>query len=131
MMEENVLVDSSWFIRRFRERRDPFRELAAADDRYEFYSCGVVMAEVSCGIAVPRHYEIVREAFSVMCWVPTSDRVWDRVTELSWKLARRGIIMKLPDLIIAVSAMEVDAAVLTHDSDFSLIPGLQVLSSLD
>lgn len=130
-MEENVLVDSSFFISRIRRRLDPFTELAMSDARYEFYSCGVVMAEVGCGITIPKHYRTVREHFSVMCWVPTSDQIWDKVTNLLWTLARKGIVMKIPDATIAVSALEVDAAVLTFDSDFQFVPGLRVINSLD
>ncbi len=130
-MEENVLVDSSYFISRFRKKLDPFRELAEADIRYEFYSCGVVMAEVGCGVGVPKHYKQVRDHFSVMCWVPTTDRIWDKVTNLLWQLARQGIVMKIPDITIAVCALEVDAAVLTLDSDFKFVPGLRVIDTLD
>jgi predicted nucleic acid-binding protein len=130
-MEANILVDSSFFISRFRNRLDPFRELAASDSRYEFYSCGVVVAEVSCGMTVPKHYQQIRQQFAVMCWVPTTDQIWHKVTELTWNLARRGIAMKLPDLVIAVSALEADAVVLTLDTDFRNVPGLRIIDTLD
>jgi len=130
-MEENVLVDSSYFIRHLHQRQDPFVTLAEADDKYEFYSCGVVLAEVCCGMTQERAYQRTRQQFEVMSWVPTTSKIWERVTQVSWELARKGIVMKLPDLIIAVSATEADAAVLTFDSDFDYVPNLRVIHDLD
>jgi predicted nucleic acid-binding protein len=130
-MELNVLADSSFFIHRLRRGQNPFRELAEADDKYEFYSCGVVMAEVCMSFGNEALNRRVADAFEVMCWVPTTIRVWERVSRLGWELARKGIQMKIPDLTIAASALEADAAVLTLDSDFDFVPGLHVISSLD
>jgi predicted nucleic acid-binding protein len=130
-MEENVLVDSSFFINRLRQRKDPFLELAGADEKYEFYVCGVVQTEVCVGMLSERLYRQALRQFEIMCWVPTTSRVWERATEMAWGLARNGIVVKVPDLVIAVSALEADAAVLTYDSDFGFVPGLRVIDRLD
>ena len=39
--------------------------------------------------------------------------------------------MKIPDITIAVCALEADAAVLTLDSELKFVPGLRVINSLD
>ncbi len=129
-MEENVLVDSSFFISRFRKGQDPFQELAASDDAYEFYSCGVVKLEVSRGIVATRLFKEHKENFEVMCWVPTTDKIWDDALALAWNLERKGITMQVTDIVIAISALSVDAAVLTLDSDFDNVPGLRVIHEL-
>jgi predicted nucleic acid-binding protein len=130
-MEENVLVDSSFFIGCLRRRIDPFLELERSNFGYEFFSCGVVMAEVCRGVRVRRHYERMRNAFAVMCWVPTTENIWSHATELAWNLAERGITMQITDLVIAASALAADAAVLTLDSDFARVPGLKVIDRLE
>ncbi len=89
------------------------------------------MTEVCRGVRVQRHYHEIRSAFSVMCWVPTTDKIWGEATELAWDLASRGITMQLTDLVIAVSALSADAAVLTFDSDFLQVPNLRVIDKLD
>lgn len=109
---------------------DPFEELLAADEDYEFYSCGVVKAEVCRGITAPKLFQRSKEFFDVMCSVPTTDQIWDQVLDLAWKLARKGITMQVTDMVIAVSAINADAAVLTLDSDFDNVPGLRVLHEL-
>ena len=72
-MEDNILVDSSWFIQRYREGVDPFKLLEQSNFDHEFYSCGVVMMEVCRGVRQPRLYRAVRQDFAVMCWVPTTN----------------------------------------------------------
>lgn len=129
-MEQNVLVDSNFFISRLRKGRDPFRELAEADEGILFYSCGVVKMEVCRGVKERRLFDRMKQNFDVMCWVPSTDAIWDKANELAWASARRGNTMQLTDLVIAVSAMEVDAAVLTADSDFLRIPGLRVVTEV-
>jgi predicted nucleic acid-binding protein len=130
-MERNVLVDSSWFIGHLRRRNDPFLELEKSSLGYEFFSCGVVMTEVCRGLRVQRHYENMRSAFAVMCWVPTTEKIWSEATDLARHLAARGVTMQLADLVIAVSALAADAAVLTLDSDFRQVPNLCVIDKLD
>ncbi|MDH4476387.1 MAG: PIN domain-containing protein [Verrucomicrobiaceae bacterium] len=129
-MEDNVLVDSSWFIQRYREGKDPFRLLEASDFDHEFYSCGVVMTEVCRGVRNRRLYEGIRKDFAVMCWVPTTAMVWELATDLAWELAGKGFTMQVTDLVIAASALTTDAMVLTLDSDFTRIPGLRVIDTL-
>jgi predicted nucleic acid-binding protein len=113
-----------------RRRLDPFNELSEFDSRYDFYSCGVVKMEVCRGITTPRLYREARERFEVMFWVPTTDQVWDKALEITWSLARQGVIMQLTDVVIAASALSVDAAVYTLDSDFHYVPDLQVINDL-
>jgi predicted nucleic acid-binding protein len=114
-----------------RRRIDPFLELERSNFDYEFYSCGVVMAEVCRGVRVQRLYAEMRGAFAVMCWVPTTEQIWSDATDLARNLAARGVTMQITDLVIAVSAMVADASVLTLDSDFNQVPGLHVIDTLE
>jgi predicted nucleic acid-binding protein len=130
-MERSVLVDSSFFIACYRRNADPFRLLNQSNFGYEFYSCGVVMMEVCRGIRAKRLYDAARRDFAVMCWVPTTEKIWSEATELARNLAARGVTMQLTDLVIAASALSADATVLTLDSDFRQVPELQVLDKLE
>lgn len=67
---------------------------------------------------------------SVMVYLQATSRVWERATDLAWKLDRRGVTLPSPDLLIAALALEANAAVLTADRHFSEVPGLSVLESL-
>jgi predicted nucleic acid-binding protein len=50
---------------------------------------------------------------------------------LAWELDRQGDVLPLTDLVIASCALRIDAAVLTLDHHFALVPGLRVLNRLE
>jgi predicted nucleic acid-binding protein len=129
-MAANALVDSSFYIDRLRAGEDPLEELAAFADDWDILTCGVVRAEVLRGVKHKSAHRHMREAMDCMLYVPTSAGVWHRVEQLAWELDRQGKFMQITDLIIAASALESDAVVVTLDSDFRRVPGLQILPEL-
>ncbi len=129
-MRANVLADSSFFIDRLRDGEDPFEEFAARASGYEFLTCGVVVTEVLRGVRIEKTHRRLSDLFACMVYIPTSNRIWERAAKMAWELDRAGCVMQITDLLIAVSAVESDAAVLTLDSDFQRVPGLRVLSTL-
>jgi len=66
----------------------------------------------------------------VMIFLPSSNAVWERATQLAWSLDRRGMVLPAQDLLIAACALQAHAAVLTLDAHFEQIPGLRVLNQL-
>lgn len=130
-MVGNVLVDSSFYIDRLRAGEDPFEEFAEHADEIDFFTCGVVMIEVLRGVKVNKAHARLSSLMGAMIYLPTPNRIWERAAVLAWELDRKGMGMQVTDLIIAVSALESDAAVLTFDTDFTRIPGLQVIQRLD
>jgi predicted nucleic acid-binding protein len=130
MAARPVLVDSSFYIDRLRKGVDPLAELAAAPPEWEMITCGMVILEVCRGFRSTRERKRFEDAFSVMAFVPTSNRVWQRATDLAWKLDRQGLVMQATDLLIATHALHVDAAVLTFDNDYKRVPSLEVLDAI-
>jgi predicted nucleic acid-binding protein len=130
MAARPVLVDSSFYIDRLRKGVDPLAELAAASPEWDIITCGMVILEVCRGFRSTRERKRFEDAFSVMAFVPTSNRVWQRATDLAWKLDRQGLVMQATDLLIATHALHVDAAVLTFDNDYKRVPSLEVLDAI-
>ena len=129
-MAGRALVDSSFFISRLRTGLDPLEELAAHSDDWEMLTCGVVMVEVLRGMKQKPAHKRMADYLGCMLYVPTLNTVWERAAKLAWELDRTGRVMQVTDLMIAVCALEYDAAVLTLDSDFARVPGLRVISRL-
>lgn len=129
-MANGVLVDSSFFIRRFRDRSDPLLELLAHSDTWDPATCGVVKLEVCRGIILPAVRRRYAAAFAAMLWVPTDAGVWEHATALAWELDRVGQTIPAPDLVIAACALTIDAPVYTFDAHFARIPGLRLIDSL-
>ncbi len=129
-MFANVLVDSSYYIDRLRAGEDPFEEFALHADEADFFTCGVVMIEVLRGLKVKKAHDRLAALMGAMIYVPTLNHHWERARALAWELDRQGRFVHVPDLIIAVCALESDALLLTLDSDFRRVPGLQVIDRL-
>jgi len=129
-MENLVLPDSNFYINCARAGLDPFIELSAHTEVYEFATCGMVVLEVCRGRSQPNVLQRFRERFGLMPFIAAGTSVWDQTTQLAWALDRRGIVLPAPDLVIAACALQAKAAVLTADAHFKQIPGLRVLSKL-
>ena len=130
-MESAVLVDSCVFIRLLRERRDPAVELMAHLQLDDLATCGMVRLEVIRGLSLPKVRKAIEGFFDVMQNVSTDNRLWEEATEVAWQLQRKGHQPPAQDILIAASALRIDAAVLTYDRHFDLIPGLRLYHSLD
>ncbi|MBC8040555.1 MAG: PIN domain-containing protein [Opitutaceae bacterium] len=129
-MASLVLPDSNFFIRSLRTGLDPFALLVPVAAKTEFVTCGVVIAEVTRGLRAPTLRQRFEENFALMTCVPTTAFIWERVAQLAWSLDRAGTVLQLPDLIIAATALEADATVLTFDAHFKKIPGLRATDRL-
>jgi predicted nucleic acid-binding protein len=130
-MSNLVLPDSSFYITATRTGRDPLVELGAKADDYEIATCGLVQIEVLRGRSDPHVLRRFRDTFAVMIYIATTNATWERATQLAWSLDRQGIVIPATDLIIAACALQTGAAVLTYDTHFRQIPGLQVVDHLD
>ncbi len=125
-----VLADSSFYIRMAREGRDPLKMLAFTAADRDLATCGMVRCEVGSGIRDARVLAKFRAFWDRMLCVPTDNRVWDAAERLLWDLDRRGHVLPLPDAVIAVCALRLNATVLTLDTHFRRIPGLRLAASI-
>lgn len=125
-----ILPDSNIYIEASRLGADPFAMFAAYAEEWEFGTCGIVVMEVCRGLRHPDLLQRFRERFSVMIYLPTTNAIWESATLLAWSLDRRGTTLSAQDLLIAATALQSGATVLTHDKHFSHIPGLKVIDRL-
>lgn len=129
-MANLILPDTNVYIDAFRTDVDPFEIFARHVEEWEFATCGPVVLEVCRGFRAPAVLQRFRERFSVMIYVPTTNAVWDRATQLAWSLDRQGRTLPAQDLLIAACALHADATVLTRDAHFQQIPGLRTIDRL-
>lgn len=129
-MASLILPDSNIYIGATRAGLDPFQELGAHSDEYEFATCGMVVLEVTRGLRFPKILQSFRDRFAVMIYVPTTNQIWERAAQLAWSLDRHGHTIQAQDIVIAACALQTGATMLTHDAHFSFIPGLNVVSQL-
>ena len=120
-----VLVDSCWYITVAKRGGDPLHILESVARFRDVATCGIVRCEVARGIRNPRALSHFQEAWDVMQYVPTDNRLWQDVEKLAWETDRKvGGSMPLADFIIAACAQRIGAVVLTFDTHFAKIPGI-------
>jgi predicted nucleic acid-binding protein len=123
-----VLVDSSVYIQLIRDGKDPVGELADAFEITEIAGCNVVRCEVLRGMIRPKAKAHLAAFFDLLIHVPTDHRVWSETEELAWQLDRKGRVLPLTDVVIAVCALRIGASVLTLDRHFESVPRLRLAS---
>ena len=129
-MASLILPDSSYYLTASRAGLDPFLELGRRADDFEFATCGMVQIEVLRGRRDQSVVRRFRETFAMMIFINTTQAVWERAGRLAWALDRQGIVLPAPDLVVAATALQAGAAVLTYDHHFKSVPGLEVVGSL-
>lgn len=123
-MSSSVLADSSWYIHEARNKRDPLIQLSLIAESRDIAVCGLVMAEVGRGIRQQRFLERYKRAWDHMLYVDANRRRWEETFRLAWHLDRKGQILPIQDIHIAVCAAHIGAVVLTVDAHFDEIPGI-------
>jgi predicted nucleic acid-binding protein len=125
-MDLPVLVDSNVYIDLLRKRLDPSEVLPEQFSQLDLVVCGMVRVEVLRGIRVEPIKAQMKAFFDVLQNIPTDNRLWEETVELAWALDRKGIVIPAQDIVIACCARRISAVVLTMDSHYRQIPGVQV-----
>ncbi|MDO8617039.1 MAG: PIN domain-containing protein [Dehalococcoidia bacterium] len=81
----------------------------------------IVTLEVLVGYRTQEQLSTARSRLRTLIQLPITVATWDQAADLGFALRRSGVVVNLPDLIIAASAIEHDAVLLHADSDFDLI----------
>ncbi len=123
-----VLVDSSIYIHLLRTGIDPVTKLAERFDATEIVGCDLVRCEVLRGVIRPKAKAYLAEFFDLLVQVTMDHRAWKDAEEMAWRLDRKGTILPLTDIIIAVCALRAGAEIVTRDRHFEKIPKLRLVA---
>lgn len=120
---EQFLIDTSVWIRVYRRRPDPILEerVSGLLSHRLVLSNPVILSEMLVGCKTEDEYEGIQTDFKGLIDLAVDDGAWRLASWLGFSLRRSGIIVSLPDLIIAASAIEHDAVLMHADADFDRI----------
>ncbi len=121
-----ILIDSTVYIDWLRHRADLGGTLGPLINARALATCGIVRTEVVRGILNLKQKARLEELFDLLEEVPTDHEVWREAGDLAWELDRKGLILPLTDIVIAICAMRIGATVITRDKHFARIPKLKV-----
>ena len=129
-MGDPLLIDSSMYISLLRAGEDPGARFRDRIETGSILTCGIIRIEVLRGIVNRRIREWMERLFDEMVACPLDDTLARGAADLAWRLDRRGIILPVPDILIASCALRARAAVVAADPHFRLVPDLSVLGEM-
>lgn len=127
-MAIEILVDSNVYIGLLNRKRDPARIIGEWAGTADLVTCGMVRLEVLRGLKNSRAYRRMSDFMDVMINLRSDAAFWPEAADLAWKLDRMGKVIPGPDIIIAASAIRSSSAILTSDTHFHGIEGLEVIT---
>lgn len=125
-MKNRVLVDTTIWISFFREKTksgDPLEILLMGN---AVWTCGIVIFEVLQGIKSEGEKARVLSLLTDLPYIEMTKSLWQRASEFSWSLKKKGLNLPLSDILIATIAIENDMSVYTLDNHFAQIPNLKL-----
>ena len=128
-MDELVLIDSSAWIDYLRVGNTATS--THVDQVLEFDAaavCGLVKAELLQGARSASEYERLSLQLNALTQLDDPPSLWSDVAQLGFELRRSGHNgPRIPDLVIAVTALHHEVSLLTLDRHFKLIKELRPL----
>lgn len=129
ILDKPIMVDSAVYITYFRNSRDIRQDLMPYLASGMLYNCGIIRAEVIRGFKNHQLKNSMTDFFNIIPEVPTNARLWQQIAEMAWTIDRTiGGSVPLTDVVIARSAMLVDAALISPDQHFLSVTGLDLRS---
>ena len=116
-----ILVDTSAWIEFFRDRGRLSVVVDQLLETDEAAICGPIITELRRGLHRPAERSKVLPLLQSCCCLEQPTRLWDESGELGCLLARKGVTVKSLDLLIATYALSHGVAILSADTDFSLM----------
>jgi len=130
-MVNRILPDTCAWIDFFRGRPSRMAEhVEAALVQGDVATCGVVLYELLQGIKSSREEALVLSAFQAVTHLEMTGHIWIKAARLSSQLRKKGHILPLSDIIIAILALEHACSLLTIDRHFDVIPGLTIIKAV-
>lgn len=122
-----ILIDSNIYILLLRRRLDPVAVLLEHYDTLNLVTCGMVKLEVLRGVREPAVLKNLGDFLDIQQYVSADHRLWSEAVNLVRRTEETGHALQSPDAVIAAAALRKQAIILTHDHDFSHVPGIQTL----
>jgi len=82
---------------------------------------GIILGEVLIGCRTKEQFQRVRRQMGALTRLGVTEKTLESAAILGFDLRRAGVVVNLPDLVIAASAIEHGAMLMHADSDFDLM----------
>ncbi|MBM4386924.1 MAG: PIN domain nuclease [Deltaproteobacteria bacterium] len=126
-----VLIDTSAWIFALKKNFNPAirNRIDRALLEGEVAVNGIVQLELLGGTKTENEYQRLKRRLNGLYYIESTKELWDSASELAFKLRRKGANIPFTDILIASSAMSVNALLIHADSHFEKIAGYFDLKS--
>ncbi len=125
-MPDLVLIDTCMWVAFFNRPQSTIKrniDELLEDDRAALV--GPVLTEVLCGIRREAEADWVASLLRGLRYVELTWQDWRAAATLGRRLAARGHVLPITDLVLAASAQRIECAVYSDDPHFDLIQDLK------
>ena len=123
---KGILADTTVWIEFFRTRSKTGDMLESLIKEGSVWLCGTVLFEILQGVKTEEEKSNVLEMLSDLPYVEMSQSLWQKASEISASLRKKGLNLPLSDILIAAVAIRNNLSVFTLDIHFEQIPGVKI-----
>ena len=120
---DKVIIDTSAWIDSFRPRTNHDLSLLVKDLilHNRVLLPEIIKTELLRGAKTKREFNRLSELLKGITYLPVPDAFWEKLSEFSFQLFRKGITVPLTDSYIALLCLENKVSILHRDKHFDLI----------
>ena len=120
---DKVIIDTSAWIESFRPQSDKvFRDLVKdLILKGRVLIPGIIRTELMRGTKNKKEYNRLNKLLKGLDYLPVADDFWEKLSQFSYRLFRKGITIPLVDTYIALLCIENHVSILHRDKHFDLI----------
>ncbi len=123
---KRIMVDSSVWIEYFRGNFHNTGLIEQGLRQGHVYITGPIVAELLQGVKTAGEHAALSRCIGAVSFVECAYKDWLEAGNISFNLRKKGITVPLTDIIIAVVAKKIEAAIYTRDKHFEEIPGVSL-----
>jgi predicted nucleic acid-binding protein len=120
---DKVIIDTSVWIESFRPSADQslhrlVKDLILGE---QVFLPGIIKTELLRGAKNKKEFNQLRQLLKGLTYLAVDEDVWERLSEFSFQLFRKGIVVPLTDTYIALLCIENQASILHRDKHYDMI----------
>lgn len=118
----NFFIDSTVWIEFFRGKNKVINDfvIPLIDGDNIFYN-GIILSELLVGAINEREFLFLKENFEGFNYLEIGKTIFEKASEIGFRLRRDGITVPITDLVIAAHCIYHDLTIVTIDEHFNLI----------
>lgn len=118
----DFLIDSTIWIEFFKGKNRAVRDfvLPLIDEDRIYYN-GIILSELLIGATNKKEFSFLKSNFAGFNHLETGKPIFEKASQIGFRLRRDGITIPLTDLIIAAHCIHYGLTIVTADPHFKLV----------